>query len=176
MVTKSSQILDRIRCVLNALSSSGAALASAALLLIVAAYTYEVVSRYFFNQPTLWASDAVSFLLCLAIFLMIPEVSRNGGNVKITLLDDKLSPVVRRRLHLIVGLVSATVCFSVAGVSGLENVRQFVNDISTVSVYPLPKWVLSSAITYGFGVAGCHFLLATVQTTEMSGGTQGGFS
>ncbi len=43
----------------DALSRVGFALAACVLAFISAAYCYEVISRYFFNAPTIWASPLV---------------------------------------------------------------------------------------------------------------------
>ena len=43
-----------------------------ALAAIVLIYAFEVVSRYAFGAPTLWASDFVSFLLLITVFSTAP--------------------------------------------------------------------------------------------------------
>ena len=168
--------LESFRRLANALTTVGVAVASAALCVIVVAYCYEVVSRYFFNHPTLWASDLVAFLLFVSIFLMIPEVTRSGGHVSVTLLEDRLSERANDRLQAALALLSAFACFSAAWISGLENVRQFVHEITTVSVYPIPKWILSGTVTYGFGLSGIHFLLTFLSPAGTHDSKTGGFS
>ena len=165
-----------IRRIADALTSAGVVGASAALAAIVVAYCYEVVSRYVFDSPTIWASDLVALLLCLAVFLMIPEVARNGGHISVTLLEERLGSRWRERLRMIIAIASAVVCFAAAAISGLENVRQFVAGVTTVSVYPIPKWLLSSAITYGLGLSGLQFLLAIVRPGTSGEDRLGGFS
>ena len=168
--------LESVRRIANALTTVGVAISSSALCIIVMAYCYEVVSRYFFNHPTLWASDLVAFLLFISIFFMIPEVTRSGGHVSVTLLEDRLSARANERLQDAVALFSALACFAVAWISGLENVRQFVHAITTVSVYPIPKWYLSFAVTYGFGLSGVHFLLTFLSPNTVRDIKTGGFT
>ncbi len=168
--------LEQVSRITNTLTTLGVVIASGALMFIVIAYCYEVVSRYFFDQPTLWASDLVAFLLFFSIFLMIPEVTRSGGHVSVTLLEDHLSERANYRLSGVLALVSAATCFAVAWISGVENVRQYIYEITTVSVYPLPKWILSSAVTYGFGLSGVQFLLAYFHKRTARESEIGGFS
>jgi len=168
--------LESARRIANALTTLGVVISSTALSVIVAAYCYEVVSRYFFDHPTLWVSDLVAFLLFISIFLMIPEVTRSGGHVSVTLLEDRLSERANERLQRVLALLSAVVCFSGAWISGLENVRQFVHEITTVSVYPMPKWCLSSAVTYGFSLSGVHFLLTFLSPVKALDIKTGGFT
>ena len=66
------------------------ALGAIALTAIVACYACEVVMRYFFNAPTRWASDTVSFLLLASVFLVAPWLTRENGHVAVTLLPDLL--------------------------------------------------------------------------------------
>ena len=176
MQTPNVTKLKHINRITNSLTTLGVVIASGALMFIVIAYCYEVVSRYFFNQPTLWASDLVAFLLFFSIFLMIPEVTRSGGHVSVTLLEDRLSERASDCLSRILALISAAICFAVAWISGVENVRQYIYEITTVSVYPLPKWILSSAITYGFGLSGVQFLLAYFHNRTGRDSAMGGFS
>ena len=168
--------LELFRRITYALTTFGTAVASGALCIIVAAYCYEVVSRYFFGHPTLWASDLVAFLLFISIFLIIPEVARSGGHVRVTLLEDRLAERKRDRLHAALALLSALACFAATWISGLENVRQFVSEITTVSVYPIPKWILSWTVTYGFGLSGVHYLLIFLYPAGTSDSKTGGFT
>lgn len=56
-------MLRRLAAIQDWLSRAGFALAGCILAFISAAYCYEVVSRYFFNAPTIWASPLVSYAL-----------------------------------------------------------------------------------------------------------------
>ncbi len=49
-----------------------------ALAAIVLIYAFEVVSRYAFGAPTLWASDFVSFLLLITVFSTAPWLTTYG--------------------------------------------------------------------------------------------------
>ena len=70
--------------------SFGAAMV--ALAIIANSLRYEVVSRYFFNAPTVWASPFASYGLCASIFLAIPELTRNSSHIALNFLDDFLAP------------------------------------------------------------------------------------
>ncbi|MDA0822883.1 MAG: TRAP transporter small permease [Proteobacteria bacterium] len=172
----SSATLAGFQRAICTLTQFGVMVSGSALGLIVCAYIYEVVSRYFFDRPTLWASDLVAFLLCLSIFLILPHVSQTHGHIKIPLLEERLSDQRAGQLRRLVALISFIVCLTVAVISGLENIRQFVGSITTISVYPLPKWIISSAMTYGFGLSGIHFLLEVVKPSSALQRSAGGFS
>jgi TRAP-type mannitol/chloroaromatic compound transport system permease small subunit len=70
----------------DAITSASFAVAAAVLGTIAFSFCYEVAARYFFAAPTSWANAFVSYLLCAAIFLAIPELTRRRAHVAINLL------------------------------------------------------------------------------------------
>ena len=153
-----------------------AIIAALLLAMIVASYSFEVVSRYFFDAPTLWASDVVGFLFCWMIFLVMPEVTRTHGHVTISILSDRLNVAARLRLGQGLMFLAALACIATAGISASENMRQIVQDITTVSVYPLPKWSIAVAMTFGFALSGLQFLLAALRPERTQAGRIEGFA
>ncbi len=68
--------IARLAAAHDALSSLGFAIAAGCLGIIVCSYCYEVVSRYFFNAPTIWAGPLVAYMLCALVFLAAPDITR----------------------------------------------------------------------------------------------------
>lgn len=128
------------------------------LAFIAAAYCYEVVLRYFFDAPTTWVNPFTSYALCLMIFLALPEMTREGSHLAINILLESLSPekvaVLMKLVHLI-GLVAA---LAAAWITGTETMKQYIGNIFTMAHNPIPKWIISVAIPYGFGSAALYFL------------------
>ena len=155
--------MTRFIQLIDGLTRLSASIAALLLAMIVASYSFEVVSRYIFDAPTLWASDVVGFLLCWMVFLVMPEVTRTHGHVTITILNERLDGPTRVRVGRSLMFLGALVCFATAGVSASENMRQIVQNVTTVSVYPLPKWSIAVAMTFGFALSGLQFLLAAVR-------------
>src|SRR6516165_1547688 len=87
-------MLRRLASIQDKLSRTGFILAACILALISVAYCYEVISRYFFNAPTIWASPLVSYALCLTIFLALPDLARRGLQISIDLHESWASPAV----------------------------------------------------------------------------------
>ena len=65
------------------------------LFIICLSFSYEVVARYIFNAPTLWANALVSYLLCATVFLSVPELTRRNEHVTINILRDALPATTR---------------------------------------------------------------------------------
>ena len=135
-----------------------AALSALGLISIVASYVYEVVTRYFFNSPTAWASDYVAYALAASIFLALPQVTKERGHVAVTILVDLLPTSIARLVHAIVCLIGF-LCLSLAAwISFQENMRQFTKGIETLAIVPIPQWWVSGFITFGLALSAFYML------------------
>ena len=75
-----------------------------AVVILTGAMLYEVVARYVFTAPTLWAFD-MAYMSNAAIFLLGNAwVLRNHGHITISLLYDKLPRALRVWLDVITQL------------------------------------------------------------------------
>lgn len=126
--------------------------------IIVFAYCFEVVARYFFNAPTWWADEAVSYSLSIGCFTMMPHVTRMKGHVAVTLIVDMMSPARARPVYWFIYLLGFLACTAAAWISLDENIRQVVKDVHLMKVEPLPKIWISGWITYGFASSALYFL------------------
>ena len=72
-------------------------LAAAALLvlLMVALILFDVISRSFFNAPTVWAFDIVRFALLYATFLGLAPALEKGSHVVVDMFDSLLPKSIR---------------------------------------------------------------------------------
>lgn len=91
-------------------------LASAGILVI------EVVLRYVFNAPTIWAHETVIFLNALAFIFGGLYVAARDGHIRVVLIYDQLSKPVRRRFNIGISLAccAATTMFAWAAWKGVE--------------------------------------------------------
>lgn len=144
----------------DALSFAGFVGGAAALGLIVVIYAYEVTMRYFFVAPTMWASDFVSFLLLISVFLAMPWLTKEGGHVAVTLLPDLLPARLGKALLRLGFLAGAVACLWASWISLQENVVLFDRGTVTLTVVRVPKWMLTAFITYGLFNSGLYFMRA----------------
>ena len=128
------------------------------LAIILFSYCFEVAARYFFNAPTWWADEAVSYSLCIGCFLVMPAVTRDKGHVAVTFLVDMLSPSKGKPAYWVIYLLCFLACAFGFWINLDENVRQIVKDVHLMKVKPIPKYWISIFITYGFGMSALHFL------------------
>lgn len=140
------------------LTDIGFQLSKLALGIIVFAYCFEVGARYLFNAPQWWADEAVSYSLCIGCFLMMPYVTRDKGHVAVTLIVDTMKAANARRLYWFIYLLGFLACAAATWFSLDENIRQIDQDVYLMKVKPVPKYLISIWITYGFGSSTLYFL------------------
>ena len=99
------------------------------LAIILFAYSFEVISRYFFSAPTWWADEAVSYSLCIGCFLMMPHVTREKGHVAVTFLIDLLPAKKAKVAYWFIYLMCFVACALATWINLDENIRQVVKDV-----------------------------------------------
>lgn len=155
---KAGRPLDLLRRLHDTLTMLSFQLAVACLAIISVAFCYEVVARYAFNAPTVWANPIVSYLLCAMIFLALPELTRTSQHININILTDALPSAAASVLGQVIRVLCAGACLLGAWFTGSETVAQFNTGIQTISFYPVQKWIVSIFIPYGLLSAGIYFL------------------
>ncbi len=139
---------------------TGASFAAAALCtgLIAVSFCFEVVSRYFFNAPTEWATPLVTYCLLAMIFLAVPELTRRAAHIAINLLLDRTRGTSARVLHAGIRIAAAAACLLAAWFSADATLGQFEQGVWTNPPLAVPKWAISAFIPYGMLSAGIYFL------------------
>jgi len=142
----------------DAVTAAGFQLAALCLAVIVCTYVIEVTLRYLLNSPTSWASSAVSYLLCIIIFVMLPELTRRRFHIFISVLPDALSERNATLLMRSGYLAAFLACMLAAWFCADATYTQYVGDIETLNEWRVPKWTVSIFIPYGLGSSGLYFL------------------
>ena len=76
------------------------------VIIVVAMIAYEVVSRYFFNSPTIWSHE-LSVMLCASAFLLGgPYVHQHRSHIVISIAAERFSPLWRSRANVLVSLLT----------------------------------------------------------------------
>jgi len=151
-------VLRRLASIQDKLSRTGFILAACILAFISVAYCYEVVSRYFFNAPTIWASPLVSYALCLTIFLALPDLARRGLQISIDLHEAWASPGLIESLLRLTRLAAGICCLGAAWITAQQTWSEYSLGVLTNTYMPIPKWWLFVFIPYGLLSAGIYFL------------------
>jgi len=148
--------VSTLRNVLNRISEPAASgLAGAGVLALVAMMTivtFDVVLRYVFNDPTVWAGEVASFLTIAVVFLGLAQNMCLGDHIRI----DVFTNLMPARTQLVLDVIAhaIAVVFSVVLLWGcwirFDNfwVRQTVSD----SPLMIPLWIPMLPVIVGAAV------------------------
>ena len=131
------------------------ALARIAAVLFVAAgamLTYEVLARYFFVRPTIWAAELSQACLIWGSLIAAPWCLRERRHIRITALIGLLP----RRGRLAADLFAMLAVALFAGVVMVYGWDIFWDSFrrgrTTGSMLDMPVWVVELAVPFGMGV------------------------
>ena len=114
--------------------------------------SYEVLARYVFNAPTIWAAELSQMLLLWGTFIAMATLLRQRAHIRITLLTARLGPRSRQLSELfslsIVGGFAAVAAYHGWWIAfdSLERGR------STGTMLNLPNWWSEVVIPVGFAI------------------------
>jgi TRAP-type C4-dicarboxylate transport system permease small subunit len=115
-----------------------AAVAAAFLMMLLT--TADAGARYFFNRPILVALEiTTNYLMIATIFLALPYAYRQGANIRVTFLVNRLGPGLRLVIDHAVQIVSILYC----GALVFATSQQFLNMFATGTLFTtveLPMW------------------------------------
>ena len=136
--TFAQRVLDR------AVAAAAAGLAGAGVLCVIAmmvVVTFEVISRYLLNSPTMWSDEIASYLLIAIVFLGLAQNLRLGDHIRVDVITEEVPVSVRLWLDLFAYVVG--LAFSVMLVFGVWIRFQNFWVRHTLSDSPLmtPLWV-----------------------------------
>lgn len=115
------------------------------LLLLVGAVAVncDVIARYAFNRPTLWAYDVSRYMLLPATLLSAAWIFREDGHVKIDLISNRLKGTPKLVLETVtsfLGIIICAVLFYQGVMSTLEDIAvgMKTNDVLEINRF----WLL----------------------------------
>jgi TRAP-type C4-dicarboxylate transport system permease small subunit len=125
--------LDRCEWVLTLL----AAVATFGMMLLT---TADAGGRYLFNRPILAAYElTTTYLMIAAVFLAMPYAYRQGANIRVTFLVDRLGPTARQAVNHVVQIVSMLYCAALVFAT-FQQTRHVMTTRTTFVTLDLPLW------------------------------------
>lgn len=135
--------------------------------------TYEVVMRYFFSSPTIWAVDLSEYSLLAITFLGAPCLLRVNGHVRIAFLADRAPPPLRRGLALGTALLGAAIAGCLAFLSARTALDFYHRDLWFVRAWQVPQWPLYAIMALGWALLCLEFLRSLFLRPSASEGSGG---
>jgi TRAP-type mannitol/chloroaromatic compound transport system permease small subunit len=94
--------------------------------LMVVIIGFEVVARYIFNRPTIWAHELTMMFFTALVMLSGASVLRHGAHVNMDLVYSRLSP----RAKGVLDMVSSILFFLFCGVLFWEGTKMALRSLS----------------------------------------------
>lgn len=112
--------------------------------------TYEVVCRYFFNAPTIWAQETSTYLYMWTMLAAASYTLQEGKHVHVDLVIDRLPPRGRMVLEGATSVVGTVFC-AIVSIQASQMIAATLR-FAKVSATPLrvPLWIPQSALLMGF--------------------------
>ena len=98
-------VLERILNGIDFICVWAGKLAAYLVLLLIAAVVYEVISRYAFNEPTMWSFEIQRMLGGSLFILVFAWVLVQKGHIRVDLLYQRLSPRGKAILDVVLTLI-----------------------------------------------------------------------
>lgn len=137
---------------INQLSEFFGKLAAWMFFIIAAMITFEVVARYVFIAPTVWAEEMSQFFQIWATYLAAAYVLKNRKLISIDTVVSRFSPKIQWYFDLfslsVIGLFSIVAVYY----GSLILIESIQVGRSTSTMMAVPKWMTESAIPIGFGL------------------------
>lgn len=141
-----------------------AGVAGCIIIFLMLSVSYEVVTRYFFNRPTVWVIEIGEYLLLYMLFLGTAWVLKREGHVKMDLLLNRLKPRAKSLVNFGTSFI-CLVCFLILTWYGVQAVLFSarigyykgsvieIPEVFIIVIIPIGSFLLSIQFirrTYGF--------------------------
>jgi len=112
--------------------------------------TYEVVARYFFTRPTVWAAELSQLCLIWGSLLAMAWAMRARKHIAIVAVTSRLPAAPRRWLDALSLSFVALFSLPVLWKGGEVALDSFWRGRSTGTMLDIPNWWSESAVPFGF--------------------------
>jgi TRAP-type C4-dicarboxylate transport system permease small subunit len=142
----------------NALTTALAAVAGIIMSAIFIAVILDVVMRNVGIEAPPAIEPLCEFGLLYITMLGSPWLLRTRGMIIVESLRMAVPPGPRRVLEIVVYVVSAAICFTLAWYAGYETIFAWANDEADQRAISVPLYCAYAPMLLGFFLMGCEFL------------------
>jgi TRAP-type C4-dicarboxylate transport system permease small subunit len=147
------------------------ATAVAALIMLVALPSLQVILRDFFNAPLIGLEEATRWGLIILVFLAAPLLLSTNEQIRLSEFIDYLPRRVRLMLERVILLLSGLSVAVIAYAGVLSVMRNMSTRTSTLDI---PFWLFAAPMLIGFALAALGYIWFALrrQDPPLGGGTQ----
>lgn len=135
-------------------------LSAAALIGVMLVVTADVVLRYVFTSPLIWAYDVVSLYMMPALFfLALPQSLRHHSHVYVDVFVHAIPPRLRHLIDALGYAATATLLAMLVWLTVQRLVTAFANGEMVDSAVSLPAWLAQVPVALGTATLALQCLL-----------------
>lgn len=124
-------------------------LAGAGVVFMALATAYDVIARYAFNSPTVWAMEMSTYVLVATIFFGSAYAQIQGAHVRVDVLLSRLSPPGRRTAAQTGAWLAVLVVVIMAWQSWLLVLSDYRSGARMLSLLLTPSWMPKLPVAIG---------------------------
>jgi TRAP-type C4-dicarboxylate transport system permease small subunit len=140
-----------------------AELGSAACLIITCIVNCaNIIGRYFFHAPIVWAEEAMQFLMIAGVFLGAPMVTLRRAHISM----DMVTAIFPERIRLVLEVLTQLILLVVACVViwlGIPVIEQLISFGQVTDAAGIPVAIPQSVIPLGLGLMGLAVAVRLVE-------------
>jgi len=125
--------------------------------------TYEVIARYVFNAPTIWAAELSQLLMMIGVFIALAGTLHGRDHISIEILHAALPEWARKLADTFVLLFIAAFAAIVTWWGFLIAWDSFVGSRSTGTMLNLPNWWSEVFVPFGFALVTVQALIEIIR-------------
>ena len=138
--------------IFSRLTALGAGMAALLFVLAGVMLTYEVVARYFFSKPTIWAAELSQLCLIWGSLLGMSWLLHLQRHIRVDAVAVLLPAKLRHKLDALAMLIIALLSIVVM-IWGFDIfLDSFLRGRTTGSLLDLPIWIAELAVPVGFAM------------------------
>lgn len=111
--------------------------------------SYDVVARYLFGAPTVWAGDLAEYTLLVATFFGGPWLVRRNGHVAVEVAVERLPPRARAALRRAVFALAAIACALFGWFALLKTLQFYELGRVAPKSWEIPLWLPYASMPLG---------------------------
>ncbi|MDN3517929.1 TRAP transporter small permease subunit [Aquisalimonas lutea] len=163
-------ILERCCSGITALNRWLASAVSVLVFIMVAVIAYEVVARYFFNAPTVWALELSTLLFGPYFMLAGPYMLHIGAHVNVDILYNRLPRRGAAIMDCLIYPVIIAMCVIAVDQSWPLAMNAYESGETSFSAWNPPIWPIKFVIPAAFALLLLQALAETVRALHRATG------
>jgi len=144
-----------------------AVIAGILLVSMILSVGWEVVTRYFLNNPTIWVIEISEYILLYMTFLVGPWILRQDKHIKVDIFLSSVSPKSNLLLNSITSCIGTIACSIVFWWGALITWDNLVRGVYVASLLEPPKGLLLAVIPIGSFFLTTEFLRKSYTCIKM---------